>query len=221
MIETSIRLKTALIKFFYISLLFFLGLFVCCQPNKARTVVTISQKCNSLKTKTIIIQPFVDVTDDRTQLVLSGLKEFFGNTIASQPINFPKSAYVKARNRYRADSLLDFLITLRGEDTISVGLTNFDISATKGNVADWGVMGLSYMPGRACVVSTFRLHKENLNDQLLKVVLHELGHALGLPHCKNPGCIMKDAEGKNTIDQETGFCESCKKVLIQNGFIIK
>jgi archaemetzincin len=221
MIETNTRLKPVLIKFLFIPLFFLLGLFIYCQPNNVKTATIVSQKSEGLKTKAILIQPFIGFNYDRTQIVLSGLKEVFNNTITARPINLPISAYVKARNRYRADSLLDFLMTLRGEDTISVGLTNCDISATKGNIPDWGVMGLSYMPGRACVVSSFRLHKENLNDQLMKVVLHELGHALGLPHCKAPGCIMKDAEGKNNIDQETGFCEFCKKVLRQNGFTIK
>ena len=39
-------------------------------------------------------------------------------------------------------------------------------------------------------------------ERFSKVVIHELGHALGLSHCETPGCVMRDAEGKiSTVDR--------------------
>jgi archaemetzincin len=84
---------------------------------------------------------------------------------------------------------------------------------------DWGVMGLGLQPGNACVISSFRLSKTDLRNQLFKVAIHELGHTQGLPHCRNLSCFMRDAEGKNPIDQETDFCPKCKAILKKKGWV--
>src|SRR5688572_8458546 len=56
--------------------------------------------------------------------------------------SMPKEAYYKPRNRYRADELLKDLKTYTGCDKI-IGITNKDISTTKNNIYDWGIMGLA------------------------------------------------------------------------------
>jgi archaemetzincin len=81
-------------------------------------------------------------------------------------------------------------------------------------------MGLGFEPGNACVISTFRLSKTNFAAQFYKVALHELGHTQGLPHCPNKTCLMRDAEGSNHLDEETGFCPSCKAYLKSKGWLI-
>lgn len=75
-------------------------------------------------------------------------------------------------------------------------------------------MGLGCRPGKSCVVSDFRMAVKNRNQQFYKVVLHELGHTEGLPHCKTKTCLMRDAEGGNHLDQEKDFCKNCKDFLI-------
>src|SRR6202000_1310347 len=110
------------------------------------------------------------------------------------PIQLPQSAYYSPRNRYRADSIISYLDRFGRADTVIIGLTAKDISMNKGNIKDWGIMGLGFQPGNACVISAFRLSKSNLSEQLYKIALHELGHTQGLPHCKNKICYMRDAE---------------------------
>ncbi|WP_317125309.1 hypothetical protein [Flavobacterium cutihirudinis] len=105
-----------------------------------------------------------------------------------------------------------------GKDSVIVGLSNSDISTTKNGISDWGVMGLGYNPGTACVVSDFRLSVKNKNQQFYKLVLHELGHTAGLPHCKIKTCLMRDAEGGNPLDQEKCFCKDCKSFLKSKGW---
>ncbi len=68
----------------------------------------------------------------------------------------PATAYYKPRSRYRAPIVLTYLNTYSGYDKI-IGIATKDISTTKDKIYDWGVMGLGSCPGKACVISTFRL----------------------------------------------------------------
>jgi archaemetzincin len=118
-------------------------------------------------------------------------------------------------------SFFDLADSTPGEFDKVVGLTEKDISTAKNGVDNWGIMGLGYLDGRPCVVSTFRLnlHKDASSvlvmARLVKVVNHELGHTLGLDHCPNAGCLMEDAKGTiKTVDNEPGgFCPSCLEKL--------
>jgi len=132
--------------------------------------------------------------------------------------SLPECAYYKARNRYRADTLLNYLLRIRPEkyDYI-IGITEKDISCTSEPYEDWGVFGLGFMPGKSCMISTFRLKKnmkseEHFQERVIKVVLHELGHNIGLDHCPAKNCMMQDAEGTiRSVDEEKiEVCSSCK-----------
>lgn len=169
----------------------------------------------------IVIQPFNDFTPELTNSVFAKLKEINPNTILKTPLQLPIKAYYPPRNRYRADSLIKYLSNFGSADTVVIGMTNKDISSTKGSVSDFGIMGLGYCPGNSCVVSTFRLAKTNLSEQFYKLAIHELGHTQGLPHCSNKICFMRDANGKNVLNEEKDFCTSCKSFLKNKGWQLK
>ena len=169
----------------------------------------------------ILIQPFNDFTPELTNSVYAKLKEINPNTILKTPLQLPIKAYYPPRNRYRADSLIKYLSNFGSADTVIIGMTNKDISSTKGSVSDFGIMGLGYCPGNSCVVSTFRLAKTNLSEQFYKLAIHELGHTQGLPHCSNKICFMRDANGKNVLNEEKDFCKSCKSFLKNKGWQLK
>ncbi len=139
-------------------------------------------------------------------------------SILKEQIEFPESAWYQPRQRYRADKLIRFLMNKVGQDTVMVGLSVKDISTTKGKVYDSGLMGLGFQPGRSCVVSTFRLSKKNTMQQFKKLVLHEVGHNYGLPHCPDSSCFMRDAKGKNHFDELKGYCKNCITFLKKKGF---
>jgi len=171
--------------------------------------------------RVFVLQPFAGISSSEVNTLYEKLKTIIPKTILRPTVTLPGNAFYAARNRYRADTIISYLNRFGSVDTVIIGLTNQDISTSKDKIADWGVMGLGLQPGNACVISTFRLSKVNLSDQLYKTALHELGHTQGLPHCKNKGCFMRDAGGGNHLDEETGFCQSCKSFLKSKGWLLK
>lgn len=169
---------------------------------------------------TIEIQPFSDVSEAQLNYVYSELKKIYPIIILKKAIELPKQAYYKERNRYRADTIIRMFNHITPSNHITIVLTNKDISSTKGTINDYGIMGLGYCPGKACVASTFRLNKENNLAQFFKVAIHELGHTQGLPHCPVKTCFMRDAEGKNFTNEEKEFCLKCKTHLISKGWAL-
>lgn len=167
---------------------------------------------------TILIQPFKDLKTENIKFVTDEIKKVYPNVKVLEPIDFPDHAYYKERNRYKADSLIKFLDQRTKENFVTIGLTSKDISTAKGKIKDYGVMGLGFKPGKACIASKFRLSKENSDEQFFKVAIHELGHTQGLAHCPEKHCFMRDAEGKNPTDEETDFCKKCKSVLISKNW---
>ncbi len=169
------------------------------------------------KERTIVLQPFEYFPESISRNIQKRVQGVNPNVELRKNIPFPKSSYYSLRNRYRADSIIRYLKNQIGENYVIVGLTNKDISTTKNDINDWGVMGLGYRPGNSCVVSTFRL-KNKKEDQFYKVILHELGHTEGLPHCKEKTCFIRDAEGGNPLDEEFHFCKSCSNYLESKGW---
>lgn len=183
-------------------------------------LLSCSQKEMTSEPTIIHLQSFDGISETTVNYVYRELEMIHPGIILNKQIPLSQKSYFKPRNRYRADSLIKFLLkdTPKGHKTIAI--TDKDISTTKGKVPDFGIMGLGYQPGRSCVVSTFRLSKKNLREQLFKVCIHELGHTEGLPHCPTKNCYMRDAEGKNYLDEEDRFCDKCKVVLRERGWVI-
>lgn len=167
-------------------------------------------------TKKIIVLPlgsnntatFINETYKKINEIIPGAQ-------LKSPAALPVFAYYNPRGRYRADSLIKWMNQMAKSDEVYIGITSVDISTTKNNFEDWGVMGLGYRPGNACVASPFRLKDKSA---FWKIALHELGHTAGLEHCLSKTCLMRDAEGKDHTAEEKEFCSSCRQFLIQQGW---
>lgn len=186
-------------------LAFLIIILTACNIDKPSKPILIPKQIKSIR-----LIPLGNIDKDILTFTFKQLTKFLPNLEILPTTNMPSSAYYKPRGRYRADSLIHWLSSKAKPNEIYVGITGYDISTTKGVHEDWGVMGLSYVPGKACVVSYLRL-KDKAN--FYKVVIHEIGHSMGLPHCPNKTCFMRDADGKDTTDEETSFCSNCKKVF--------
>lgn len=199
-------------------------IFLGCNQVNTEEVSSLKQDHTKINKppKTIIIQPFQGFSSSSTDFVAAQLRVMYsGNIIVKDPIPFPKEAYNPDRARYRADKLIRFLGKLAKDNELIIGLTGRDISTTKGNINDWGVMGLGYCPGKSCIASTFRLRGNNRLEKLFKVAIHELGHTEGLSHCPEKTCLMRDAEGRDHLDEEKDFCPNCKPLLVRTGWALK
>jgi archaemetzincin len=164
----------------------------------------------------VYLQPLGEVSDETTAIVREALATTYGVELRTGPQrDLPADAFYTPRKRYRAEILLDHLDTwLPADCDRIVGITHKDISTTKDDYVDWGILGLGRVPGKSCVVSSFRVRKKlgevPADERLARVAIHELGHTLGLPHCPTLGCLMEDALGSVvTLDRETHLCELC------------
>ncbi|WP_431343673.1 matrixin family metalloprotease [Chryseobacterium sp. JK1] len=191
------------------------ALFLVFSCSEKKKIVKEEQKRPAVK---ILIQPFKGLKPEKVIKVANGIKRVYPNVKVLEVIDFPENTYYKERNRYRADSIIKFLDYKTKEGFVTIGLTSKDISATRGKIKDFGIMGLGYTPGKACVASNFRLSKENSDEQFYKVAIHELGHTQGLRHCPEKTCFMRNAEGKNPTNEETDFCKKCKTFLINKNW---
>jgi len=191
-----------------------------------------SKSSISSKETMVGIIPYRGMSTQKLNVLAEAITDYYGVSVKALPQQIlPKSAFVNIKSpRYRADSLIAIQQRAmpEGIDYI-LGLTEKDISVTKRNkngaikspawrYNDFGIMGLAYCPGISCIVSDFRLKTKNQELHLArfkKVVIHELGHNFGLPHCPDKKCVMTDAvESIKTIDNANpGLCKTCKSKL--------
>lgn len=211
-----------MLKYFQVKFLFFLLLAIAIiRCNQSSNSLNNSRKNNTGKF-TVALMPYKGFDTTLLNDVLKEVEVFYKcNAIIVPVSNLPANAFYTPRQRYKADSLLVFQKQLaKGGIRSVIGFTAKDISTS---TPDWGVFGLGYCPGKACIISTYRLQKASattvqLKERLLKVVLHELGHNLGLPHCTyNKECLLADAGGTiKQVDKERKWlCNHCTQILHQ------
>ena len=118
-----------------------------------------------------------------------------------------------AKTRYRADKIIRTMSSKASKQNIFIGLTHRDISCSVHGKADWGVLGLSLIPGKACVASTFRVRNKRYFPL---VVCHEFIHTyFNYSHCPKDDshCLMQDAKGHPNFKNKKGLCHYCDSIL--------
>jgi len=91
------------------------------------------------------------------------------------------------------------------------------------------IYGEAELNGRFSIVSVCRLHEEfytsESNYSLLlersyKEIIHELGHNIGLKHCKDWRCVMHSSSGIEEVDIKGSiFCDECHTLVKNKGYV--
>jgi archaemetzincin len=196
---------------------------------EALALLNISAQSGISGKQVLHIQPLgAEIPNEDMALVEQALVGFYNVQIRVLPrVDLPEQAYYEPRRRYRAEKILPFLLEkLPSDGNRILGLTGADISTDKGNIKDWGILGLASLGGKECIISSFRCHKGPLQGAsasilLAKVAVHEIGHTLGLNHCATSGCLMEDAGGlARTCNREFDICQRCRSMLRASGHAI-
>jgi archaemetzincin len=114
------------------------------------------------------------------------------------------NAWSNRRGQYDAYVLLDHLVG-RMRSKTALWMVDQDIFCENVNF----VFGLAMFHVSA-VVSTFRLGTPGM---VVKEAVHEVGHVMGLQHCKNR-CVMRFSNTyEDALQKPDMLCETCHRTL--------
>lgn len=123
--------------------------------------------------------------------------------------------YRPGRDQYDANAQLDRLYA-RAPAGVGclVGVTEAGIYVPGFNF----LFGLSYEGGHAALVSIAPLRDgaaaARVRERTAKIAVHEAGHGFGLPHCREPRCVMRYSDTVDRLDHEgIRFGPLCRRRL--------
>lgn len=168
----------------------------------------------------IHLQPFGKFCQREAQLLgkelTKRIEDIFGVELECEvhpPLPLSDTLMNDGHTRYRADKIIKSMSANANRHNIYIGLMHKDISCSVHGKKDWGVQGLSLIPGNACVASTFRVKDRR---DFWKVVCHEFIHTyFTYNHCPkdDPSCLMQAAKGHPRYKGKNGLCPHCSNVL--------
>lgn len=145
--------------------------------------------------------------NDLVQIVMDLQREGVRATLG-EAVALPSSAFDPIRGQFRVERVL---ARARECDARRVlAMTARDLYA-EGSAF---VFGAADVPGRAAVISLFRLHQgedgELFRVRVLKEAIRQIGRMLDLPPCSHPRCVMRPVANLAEIDATgTRLCGNC------------
>jgi len=168
----------------------------------------------------ICLQPIGNVDKKIIEFLKINLGKVFGKCRILKIMEVPNEAYNSRRNQYNSSIIL---MKLPKICEIVLGVTEVDIFAYTFNF----IFGEAELNGKRAVISLARLNPEfygeDYDENLLKIrtlkeSMHEIGHVLGLFHCKNKKCVMSFSNTILDTDyKDWRYCSKCLEKLKGEG----
>lgn len=121
----------------------------------------------------------------------------------------PDYAYQPGRRQYDALKIINTLASTADPPPLTLGITHCDICTP---ILSF-VFGESQLGGRAALISLHRITNQRMEitfSRAAKIGLHEVGHLLGIGHCRSAGCVMHFSDNLDRLDQmNLRFCSAC------------
>jgi archaemetzincin len=184
--------------------------------------ITMNDTAGRITIAGVEIVPLGELSAGILERVAFGLRAVFRCQVpVAAAAAVPEAAYQSSRGQYNASMILNAVrpvLWKKGWRRLAV----IDVDLFAGSLNF--VFGQADLSGTAAVISLVRLRNrfyglsEGDDDNLLveraiKEALHEIGHTLGLVHCKAP-CVMYFSNSLvDTDGKSASFCGSCRTRL--------
>jgi len=154
---------------------------------------------------------------DLPERIAGFLGDRAGDSCAVSPdVLDPRPAYDPIRGQFDCRRLLPILEERWAADQgLVLGMADVDLFSAIFTF----VLGEAKLGGRVGIFSLYRLRSsfyglpedmELLESRARKESLHELGHLMGLVHCRSPECVMRFSAAAEEVDLKPDrFCASC------------
>jgi len=174
----------------------------------------------------LTVLPLKFVNDKLLNDLLFRLKFVFNNVNVLNELVDIEHTYSIQRRQFYSTKIIE---TVKNSELVPVGfvliITDMDLFVP----VLTHIYGEAELEGRFSIVSVCRLHEEFytsesnytlLLERSYKEIIHELGHNIGLKHCKDWRCVMHSSSGIEEVDIKGSiFCDECHILVKNKGFV--